>query len=93
MCLYFSDFQRRAQHLSLGDNVVSGAVFVLEEVGFITVKNDATIWNVLWEKVSEPHFGLICFAQPASAGVAIQSMDGNNANEMVIRIPTKAFRV
>lgn len=64
-------YQFRPQYFGLNNKLVPVMIFVLEEVGLVAVRDDSTVWKILGEKVVEPHYRILGFAEPASIRMAV----------------------
>jgi hypothetical protein len=54
-------------------------MLILEDVGFVPVDEDTTVWCVFGKKVLQPHLRVARLAEPASVGMAVEAVDGNDA--------------
>jgi len=71
--------EHHGQTVSLVGEIESRVILLLENVGLVSIYDDAGIWHIFGKKVVQPHTGVAGLAQPAPVRVAVEAMDSHNA--------------
>ena len=63
---------------------MAGVRPLVEDVGLVPVQNNATVVDILREKVAQPHFWFGRFAKPTPTGMSVKAMYCEDTRRFVV---------